>query len=777
VRLLSPGISASPRGKIVKPIALGVFAGSLRFPLKPIALGVFIMILAACGTPASSSSPGSPTELPDPLILTDSAPDPEQAARDYLDAWKLRDYDSMYNMLSPLTRDGITQEAFAERYDEIWKSAALTGLDYEIVSSFVLNPRQSQVRLQTALHSLPAGDINRDLQMDLTLVDDAWTVAWSDGLILPELESGRNLFLDVVTPTRANIYDRNGLALAADSEAVALWIVPNQIGDEDAELDMLSTLRRLLDYPSNNSIQFLYDQIRGTDFRVNLGEVPLEAFQQVQGTLSAVGGVQWGVYDTRLYFEGGLAPHSLGYISWIQEEDLQDYLVQGYQGDEFVGQIGLEYWYEEPLRGRPGGTLYTTDAAGRPDTAIASQESEPPFAVYTTLDRELQVHAQQALADSDLTGAVVVLDRDTGAVLAIASTPDFNPNLFDTGNPNSASGLSEMFQTPNDPLLNRATVGAYAPGSVFKTITMAAALESGVYEPDTIYNCGLEFRELGGITLYDWRFEKGLGGWGDITLQEALERSCNPYFYHIGLDLHNRGLETAISDMAKGFGLGTATEIEIGEQEGLVPDPETKLALFEQEWSQGDSVQLAIGQSFLQVTPLQVARMVAAIGNGGTLYQPQIVDRVESAEGEVLSEFEPIVQGTVPVSTENLEAIQEAMVGVVRDPKGTARSVFLGLNLDIAGKTGTAETGDFTEPHAWFAAYTFEEREDIPDIVVVVILEFQGEGSEWAAPVARRVIESHFLGQPIKRYPWEERIRIPAVPDPESEEGEGEEES
>jgi len=776
VKLFSLGISSGTRMISIKPIVRHLFADHPRIPMKPMALGVFVLLLTACGTP-TSSSPGSPTELPEPLILTDSAPDPEQAARDYLDAWKVRDYDSMYNMLSPLTQDGITQEAFAERYDEIWKSAALTGLDYEIVSSFVLNPRQSQVRLQTALHSLAAGDINRDLQMDLTLVDDAWTVAWSDGLILPELESGRNLFLDVVTPTRANIYDRNGLALAADSEAVALWIVPNQIGDEDAELDMLSTLRRLMDYPSNDSIQFLYDQIRGTDFRVNLGEVPLEAFQQVQGTLASVGGVQWGNYDTRLYFEGGLAPHSLGYISWIQAEDLQDYLVQGYQGDEFVGQIGLEYWYEEPLRGRPGGTLYTTDAAGRPDTAIASQESEPPFAVYTTLDRELQVHAQQALEDSDLTGAVVVLDRDTGAVLAIASTPDFNPNLFDTGNPNSASGLSEMFQTPNDPLLNRATVGAYAPGSVFKTITMAAALESGVYEPDTIYNCGLEFKELGGITLYDWRFEKGLGGWGDITLLEALERSCNPYFYHIGLDLHNRGLETAISDMAKGFGLGSATEIEISEQEGLVPDPETKLALFEQEWAQGDSVQLAIGQSFLQVTPLQVARMIAAIGNGGTLYQPQIVDRVESAEGEILSEFQPIVQGTVPVSTENLEAIQEGMVGVVRDPKGTARSVFLGLNLDIAGKTGTAQTGDFTDPHAWFAAYTFEEREDIPDIVVVVILEFQGEGSEWAAPVARRVIESHFLGQPIKRYPWEERIRIPAVPDPESEEGEGEEES
>ncbi|MFV1858970.1 MAG: penicillin-binding transpeptidase domain-containing protein [Anaerolineales bacterium] len=741
--------------------------------MKLIGIAFMAFVLAACGT-ATTSPPSPPGELPDPLVLTESAPDPEAAAREFLEAWKVRDYATMYDMLSPLTQDSITPEAFAERYDDIWRSAALTGLDYEIVSSFILNPRQSQVRLQTALHSLAAGDINRDLQMDLTLVDDAWTVAWSDGLILPELENGSNLFLDVVTPTRANIYDRNGLALAADSEAVALWIVPNQIGDEDAELDMLSTLRRLMDYPSNDSIQLLYDQIRDTNFRVNLGEVPLEAFQQVQGILSEVGGVQWGTYDTRLYFAGGLAPHAMGYISWIQEEDLQDYLLSGYQGDEYVGQIGLEYWYEEALRGRPGGTLYTTDAAGRPDTVIASQESEPPFAVYTTLDRELQRHAQQALEDSDLTGAVIVLERDTGAVLAMASTPDFNPNLFDTNNPNSASGLSELLQIPKDPLLNRATVGAYPLGSVFKTVTMAAALESGFYDADTIYNCGLEFRELPGITLYDWRYEKELPASGEITLQEALVRSCNPYFFRIGLDLYNRGLETAISDMAKGFGFGEPTGIEIGEQAGLVPDPETKLALFDDEWAPRDSVQLAIGQSFLQATPIQVARMVAAIGNGGTLYQPQIVDRVQSAEGEVLSQFEPIVQGTLPVSSENVEVIQEAMVGVVRDPRGTARKVFLGLNLDIAGKTGTAQTSDFTPPHAWFAAYTFEEREDIPDIAVVVVLEFQGEGSEWAAPVARRVIESYFLGRPTKLYPWEARIRIPATPEPESEEDAGE---
>jgi penicillin-binding protein 2 len=168
---------------------------------------------------------------------------------------------------------------------------------------------------------------------------------------------------------------------------------------------------------------------------------------------------------------------------------------------------------------------------------------------------------------------VVVLERDTGAVLALASSPAFDPNLFDTDNPNSSSGLAELFQNTNNPLLNRATHAALPPGSVFKIVTMAAALESGFYEPDTVYDCGLEFRELPGITLYDWRFERELPAAGEITLQQGLELSCNPYFYHIGLDLYDRGLPEAISDMAKGFGLGQPTGIELGEAAGAGRTP------------------------------------------------------------------------------------------------------------------------------------------------------------------------------------------------------------
>lgn len=738
--------------------------------VRVIALSLLLLSLYGCGSiSGESTTPEQTATLPAPMVITNNAPNPETKAKQFIEAWDAGEYQAMYAMLSPLAQDGITEQEFLERLEEIKLGTALSGVSFEVVSSLIQNPRQAQVRYRIILDSAAVGDIVRETYMDLTRVEEEWRVSWTDSLLLPELESDEGLYLDVVTPIRANIYDRNGLALATQGDAAALWLVPNRIGDEDEEETMLNTLRSLLDFPYIEMIQAKYDNIRSTDFRVNLGEVSLEQLEAVSSMLSLAGGVQWDEYSTRLYVDGGLAPHAVGYVSQIQAEEFEDYLARGYRGDEYVGQIGVELEKESELRGQPGGTLYITDPGGQTREVITSRDPEPPYAVYTSLDRDLQRVTKQAIEDSEFVGAVVVLERDTGAVLAMASSPSFDPNLFDFQNPNSASGLADLFQQPNNALLNRTTDGAYPPGSVFKMITMAAALESGEYEADTIYNCGLEFRELPGITLYDWRYGKELPASGEITLLQALERSCNPYFYHIGLDLFQKGMPTAISDMAKGFGLGIPTGIEIGDEAGLVPSPETKVELYGEEWRQADPVQLAIGQSFMRVTPLQIARYVASIGNGGTLLQPQIVSRIQNAEGDTLYEFAPIEQGQVPVSQENLGYLHEAMVKVVRDPKGTAYRRFLGLNVDIAGKTGTAQTGDFTDPHAWFAGYTYEERDDLPDIVVVVLLENQGEGSDWAAPVFRRIVEAYFKGRPLSVYPWEERIRVPRAPTPTPE--------
>ncbi|TFH36677.1 MAG: hypothetical protein E4G99_04360 [Anaerolineales bacterium] len=740
------------------------------------------LLMGACGGGSNGSETRTTAELPDPAQTTESAPNPDDTARQFLDAWVASDYASMYQQLSDLTQDSLSQEAFSERYLDIMQSAVIASLDYKIVSSLIVSPQRAEVRFRITLNSVAVGDIVRDNRMDLTRqAGELWRIAWTDATILPELEGGNRLSRSAVTPTRANIYDRNNKAFASEAtadqpNAAALWIVPNQIGDEEAENTMLSTLRRLFDLAIVDPILARYEAVRNTDYFTPLGVVPYDDYFNVGGLLGSLGGVQASWYSTRYYtgtgltpFAGGSAPHAVGYVSQIQVDELDEYLARGYQGDEFVGRTGIEQIFEDELRGKPGGTLYLTDSSGQVLQVLASRDPEPPYAVYTTLDRDLQQIAQQSL--SGLTGAVVVLERDTGAVLALASSPGFDPNLFDYQNPNGPNGAYQMLNGANQPYVNRATQGLYPPGSVFKVITMAAAIESGLYSADTIFNCGVVWTEVPGLELFDWRYEKELPASGEITLQQGLERSCNPWFYHIGLGLFNAGLPSAISDMARSFGLGQSTGLEIGDEAGTVPDPETKLARLNQEWDFRDPIQLAIGQNFLEVTPLQIARMYAALGNGGTLYQPQLIGSIRNAEGEIIKSFEPIAQDDLPISEETLAAIQQGMINVIEKPYATAYRRFLGLNLNVAGKTGTATSGEFSESHALFAGYSYEEREDLPDIAIAVVLENQGEGSDWGAPIFRRLIETYFKGRPLQLFPWEARLWVERTPEPEGENG------
>jgi penicillin-binding protein 2 len=340
----------------------------------------------------------------------------------------------------------------------------------------------------------------------------------------------------------------------------------------------------------------------------------------------------------------------------------------------------------------------------------------------------------------------------------MASSPAYDPNLFQTDNVNSVYQLNDLINDPTTPMWNRATQSSYPLGSVFKVVTMSAAMESGLYTADTIYDCTSQWTELG--TPYDdWTYTKGLPPSGELTLVGGLKRSCNPYFYHIALDLFRHKSATYLADMARGFGLGSPTGIEgVLEDAGQITNPA----------EDGPASQMGIGQGDMLVTPIQVVDFMAAIANGGTLYTPQVIQSVVTADGQEVLSYSPQVRGKLPVSETTLAAVQEGMKQVVSDREGTAYAKFLGLDIAIYGKTGTATTS-MEDPHSWFAGFTAENRTDKPDIAIVVILENMGDGSKYAAPVFRRIVEDYYYGAPQTPYAWEFTYYYTKTPLPETE--------
>ena len=327
--------------------------------------------------------------------------------------------------------------------------------------------------------------------------------------------------------------------------------------------------------------------------------------------------------------------------------------------------------------------FYLKDANGQILSKIAEKNAAPGQSLTTTIDARLQYLLQQSLGD--YRGAIVVMEIDSGRILAMVSNPQFDPNLFDISNQNFVYADNPYFQV-DDPVFNRATNGQYPLGSVFKIITMAAALETGVFTAKSEIYCGHSI-EVCGNELFDWTFEKEKPPSGDLTLPEGLMRSCNPWFYYIGEQLVSEGYPNAIADLARDFGLGTVTGIEISEQPGNIP---------QQVASCETNTQLAIGQGEMTVTPLQVASFISALGNGGTLYRPSLIEEILGPSGSILSSYEAQELGTLPVSEAHKAIIRESMREVIENPRGTAQLQLATMRYEVYGKTGTA-TNPFGE--------------------------------------------------------------------------------
>ncbi|HET7142488.1 MAG TPA: penicillin-binding transpeptidase domain-containing protein [Anaerolineales bacterium] len=715
---------------------------------------LILAFLSACGFGGAGGNPfnpfASPVPLPTPQVTIIPAPNAEAAVTAFFQALEKDDYETMYAMLAKSSREAITLEDFSKRWNDALNAMSAASFEYTINSSKI-SPFNAEVGYSITYKTALAGDIQRNIVMRLASEEGAWKVLWDDNLIMPELAGGNLLVMDYSVPARGDIYDRDGLPIVTQSDALAFGIQTEQI-DPDLRGTLTAELGKLCGFDPLY-IENLIDANGPGNYLAMCEGTRAEAQRLISIN---PGGLIIQEYNSRYYSGTGLAPQAVGYTQPITTEQLNSYRRLGYNGSERVGQTGIEKWAEDYLAGQHGGTLQVVGPGGQIISTLGQSSPQAADSVYLTIDSNMQAYAQKSI--EFFRGAIVVMEVDTGRIIAMASAPDFDPNFFEPNNPNVGGG--DLLTSTNEPLLNRAAQGQYPLGSVFKVITMSAALESGAWLKDTTYDCQYDFTKLPPpLVLHDWTWQHcqdaiAIGEFCDdssttpsglLTLQQGLMRSCNPYFWEIGWDLYtnlNRG--TDIANMARGFGLGSPTGIdEVEEESGQILDPTSDI----------DAVNQAIGQGDVQVTPLQVARFMAAIANGGTLYRPQIVERIQPIEGDPKLVFRPEANGTLPLRTENLDILREALLMVTQNSKGTARFNLRGLQFDVAGKTGTAESGNGLS-HAWFAGYTLNQANTkLPDIAIAVIVENIGEGSEYAVPVFRAMVETYYYGGP-QTTPW-----------------------
>jgi penicillin-binding protein 2 len=564
---------------------------------------------------------------------------------------------------------------------------------------------------------------------------------------LSGIAKGNAVRLQRLEAPRGDIFDREGRVLATTRPAFEVSVTWSDLARPERTLEALALLLDA-DAPALRA-RLGTPQGRGRFQPVRLGaDLSYDHRARVESHLYALPGVSTGVSPRRHYVHGELAAHLLGTIGEIQRAQLQA-RASDYQQGEIVGQSGLEKLLEDELRGRAGGRNVVVNVAGRVMQVLDERPAEPGGSVTLTLDLDLQQAAEEGFLPEVLgaparMGAAVALDPRNGDVLAFVSKPAFDPNAFAGGvDPET---WKRLVADEWRPLQNRALAGQYPPGSAFKPIVAAAVLADRVMSPHELVYCP-GFYRLGNRVYRCWRRE----GHGAVDLREALKRSCDVYFYTAGVAL---GVDR-IAEFARFFGLGEATGIPLGDEKpGLVPTSAWKERRFGEPWMKGETVSTSIGQGFNLVTPLQLAVAYAALANGGLVYEPRIVLRHLSRDGELHEAGEPKVVQRVPIAPELLEIVRDALTAVVEEPGGTGgRSRVPGVR--VAGKTGTAQvvhlqhTEDLEEDevpmryrdHAWFAAFAPAEA---PEIAVAVLVEHGGHGGSAAAPIAQRILARHF---------------------------------
>jgi penicillin-binding protein 2 len=574
---------------------------------------------------------------------------------------------------------------------------------------------------------------------------------------------------DVSIPApRGRILDRHGEVLARNRTSLIVTVNRQEL-PEDAK-QRLAEIRRLAGV-LGLSVEMMESRIDTKRYFV-FTPVPV-AFDVPKTTFFFLGehrlefpGVAVVEDTIRDYLEGPLAAHVLGYVGPFSPTEEKDPRFSGYAPDDVVGKSGVELAYEQYLQGRKGETQYLVNSAGKNLGPVKTTPAVPGDDVYLTLDAKIQELAAQSL-DKGMKaartfglpathGAVIVMDPNDGALLALASNPTFDPNWFATGDNQK---INELLNSDNkaQPLFDRATQATYPPGSTFKPFIALSALREGFTSTSQFIPCPGAYHVPGTTDPPDIKSNWEPVNHGSIPLSQALVISCDTVFYELGWrnwkDWYNNGEHDKLQNDLRSFGFGHPTGLDLpSEKSGLIPDQRFKAVHYAKspdthakEWQPGDFINMSIGQGDVGVTPMQLATAYSALANGGTVYRPHVLQRVQDSKGTVVQE-QPHVNRRVPFTRKQLDYVRQALTGVV-GPGGTASAAFSTFprsRIPVAAKTGTAEVNPF-KPYSWFAAMAPASH---PQYVVVSIVEQGGHGSQSAAPIVRRILDGLF-GLPL----------------------------
>jgi len=559
------------------------------------------------------------------------------------------------------------------------------------------------------------------------------------------LAKDNSIKIEPLVPTRGIIYDRHGKVLADNTQSFSLELIPEQISDLD---DTLLRLQKLLNISDEKIDQYQKQRKRqkrfvSTPLLISMTDEELAKFAVVRPYFP---GVDIQARLVRHYPYAELASHVVGYVGRINEAEMKSLPIAEYRGSTHVGKIGIENTYETELHGKTGYAEIETNVQARAINTVNSVPPVPGENLYLTLDIDLQKTAYDAL--DGFNGAVVAIDIKTGGVLVFASRPGFDPNPFVIGIANDA--YQALQSSENQPLYNRALRGLYPPGSTIKPFIGLAGLEYNAINAEHKLFCP-GYYQLPNVSHHyrDWK----KGGHGSVNMTEAITQSCDVYFYSLASML---GIDR-MHDFLQHFGFGEKTGIDLsGEKPGLMPSREWKRSQRNQSWYPGETLITGIGQGYLQVTPIQLAKATATLANKGKVVMPFLVKNTVSPELTESDVENP--PSDITLKPENINSIISAMVNVIHDPHGTAKGISKDINYQIAGKTGTAQVFNIKQDakynendidfklrdHALFISFA---PADDPKIAVAVIVENGGHGGSVAAPIAGQVIKQFLGGQ------------------------------